>query len=137
MAQMVKSLPTMQETGFDPWVGKIPRRRKWQPTPVFLPGESHGQRNLVGYRPRGRKESDTTERLHFFFYVLLTSQFSKSHARSAGTRRRGALHDRGVSLSSHEGSHCSVFQRDGSHRAALAVCHEQAAPGVLCGQRQA
>ena len=39
-------------------------RRKWQPTPVFLPGESHGQRNLVGYRPWGCKESDTTERLH-------------------------------------------------------------------------
>jgi len=39
-------------------------RRKWQPTPVFLPGESHGQRSLIGYSPRGRKESDTTERLH-------------------------------------------------------------------------
>ena len=51
--------------GFDPWVGKIPWRRKWQPTPVFLPGESHGQRSLVGYSPRGRKESDTTEQLHF------------------------------------------------------------------------
>ena len=35
--------------GFDPWVGKIPWRRKWQPTPVFLPGESRGQRRLVGY----------------------------------------------------------------------------------------
>ena len=34
---------------FDPWVGKIPWRRAWQPTPVFLPGESHGQRSLVGY----------------------------------------------------------------------------------------
>ena len=50
--------------GFDPWVRKIPWRRKWQPTPVFLPGESHGRRSLVGYSPRGRKESDTTERLH-------------------------------------------------------------------------
>ena len=46
---------------FDPWIGKIPWRRKWQPTPVFLPGESHGQRSLVGYSLRGRKESDTTE----------------------------------------------------------------------------
>ena len=35
--------------GFDPWVGKIPWRRKWQPTPVFLPGKSHGQENLEGY----------------------------------------------------------------------------------------
>ena len=40
-------------------------RRKWQPTPVFLLGESHGWRNLVGYRLWGRKESDTTELLHF------------------------------------------------------------------------
>ena len=49
--------------GFDPWVGKISWRRKWQPTPVFLPGKSHGRRNLVGYSPWGRKELDTTERL--------------------------------------------------------------------------
>ena len=41
VAQMVKCLPAMQETRFDPWVGKIPWRRKWQPTPVFLPGKSH------------------------------------------------------------------------------------------------
>ena len=42
----------------------IPWRRKWQPTPIFLPGESHGQRSLVGYSPWGHKESDTTERLN-------------------------------------------------------------------------
>ena len=53
--------------GFDPWVGKIPWRRAWQPTPVFLPGEFHGQRSLVGYSPWGHKESDMTERLHFHF----------------------------------------------------------------------
>ena len=47
--------------GFDPWVGKIPWRRAWQPTPVFLPGESHEQRNLRGYSPWGCKESDMTE----------------------------------------------------------------------------
>ena len=54
--------------GFNPWVGKIPWRRKWQPTPVFLPGESHGRRSLVGYSPWGRKESDTAEQLHFHFH---------------------------------------------------------------------
>ena len=43
---------------FDPWVGKIPWRRKWQPTPEFLPGKSHGQRSLVDYSPWGCKESD-------------------------------------------------------------------------------
>ena len=46
---------------FDPQVGKIPWRRAWQPTPVFLPGESLGRRSLAGYRPWGCKESDTTE----------------------------------------------------------------------------
>ena len=49
--------------GFEPWVRKIPQRRKWQPTPVFLPGKFHGQRNLSRYSPWGRKESDTIERL--------------------------------------------------------------------------
>ena len=55
---------------FIPWVRKIAWRRKWQPTPVHLPGESHGWRSLVGYSPWGRKESDTTEQLHqedFYF----------------------------------------------------------------------
>ena len=47
--------------GFDPWVEKIPWRRKWQPTPLFLPGKSHGQRSLVGYSPQGCKESHTAE----------------------------------------------------------------------------
>ena len=56
-----------ERPGFNPWVGKIPWRRKWQPTPVLLPGESHGGRSLVGYSPWGRKESDTTERLHFHY----------------------------------------------------------------------
>ena len=45
-----------QEMGFHPWVGKIPWRRKWQPTPVFLPGELHGQRSLMGYSLWGCKE---------------------------------------------------------------------------------
>ena len=59
VAQMVKNLPAMWET----WVGKIPWRREWQPTPVFLPGESHEQRSLVGYNPWDLRESDTTEQL--------------------------------------------------------------------------
>ena len=71
---MVKNLPAMQEAGFDPWVGKIPWRREWLPTPVFLPQEFHGQRSLVAYSPRDHKESDTTEQLTvspcFFFFSL-------------------------------------------------------------------
>ena len=50
--------------GFDPWVRKIPWRRKWWPTPLFLPGKSHRQRSQVGYSPWGRKESDTMKRLY-------------------------------------------------------------------------
>ena len=48
---------------FNPWKGKIPWRRTWQSTPVFLPRESHGQRRLVGYSPWGPKQSDSTEQL--------------------------------------------------------------------------
>ena len=61
MAQTVKIRLPCRRPGFDPWVGKVPWRRAWQPTPVFLPGESHGQRSLVGSRSWGRRESDTTE----------------------------------------------------------------------------
>ena len=56
---------------FDPWVGKIPWRRAWQPTPVFLPEEFHGQRSLAGYSPWGHKELDTTERLSMHTCSLL------------------------------------------------------------------
>ena len=62
---MVKNPPAIagdrKRYRFNPWVGKIPWRRKWQPTPVFFLGESHGQRSLAGYSPRGHKESDTKE----------------------------------------------------------------------------
>ena len=47
--------------GFDPWVGEIPWRRAWQPTAVFLPGESHGQKSPAGYSSQGHTESDMTE----------------------------------------------------------------------------
>ena len=60
---MVKNQPAMQDTRFDPWVRKIPWRKKWLPTPGFLPGDFHGQRSLVGYSPWSRKKLDTTERL--------------------------------------------------------------------------
>ena len=64
MAQRVKRLPAMWET----WVRALgredPLEKEMQPTPVFLPGKPHGRRNLVGYRPWGRKELDITERLY-------------------------------------------------------------------------
>ena len=61
VAQMVKHLPAMRRPGFNPWIGKSPWRRKWQPTPIFFPGKSHGQRTLIGYSLWGCKESDMTE----------------------------------------------------------------------------
>ena len=69
---------------FNPWVGKIPWSRKWQPTPVFLPGESHGQRSPAGYSPWGRKKSDMTENTqevsfkYTWFLKLLPSEINPS-----------------------------------------------------------
>ena len=73
VAQMVKNLPAMQETQVRSWVGKIPWRRQWQPTPVFLPYKSNGQRNLAGYSPWHLKELDTTEQLMFLLSLDLWS----------------------------------------------------------------
>ena len=73
--------------GFDPWVGKIPWRRAWQPTPVFLPGESHGQRSLAGYSPQGCKESDTTEAT-WHARMLLDSQLASSARGGQGPEPR-------------------------------------------------
>ena len=50
--------------GFNPWAGKTPWSRKWQPTPVFLPGKSHGQQSLADYSPWDHKELDMTEHTH-------------------------------------------------------------------------
>ena len=66
--------------GFDPWVRKIPWRRKWQPTPVPSPGKSHGQRSLVGCSPWGQKESDPTERLHFHYHFCWIAWFTRSNS---------------------------------------------------------
>ena len=61
----------MHKTQFNPWVGKIPWRRKWQLTPVFFPGEFHGHRSLAGYSPQGLKEWDTTEQLSLYAWHCL------------------------------------------------------------------
>ena len=60
--------------GFDPWVRKIPWGKGWQPTPVLLPGQSHGQKSLAGHSPWSHKESDMTERLHFFTFLSVNAQ---------------------------------------------------------------
>ena len=86
---MIKKLPASagdKRCGFDPWVGKIPRRRKWQPTPVFLPEKSHGKRILVGYSPWGLKESDATERLRTRMRMR-THTHARARARSRADGR--------------------------------------------------
>ena len=65
VAQTVKHLPAMWATQVRSLGGEGPWRRKWQPTPGFLSGESHGQRSMVGHSPWGRKELDMTKWLHF------------------------------------------------------------------------
>ena len=88
--------------GFDPWVRNIPWRRKLQPTPVFLPGESHGQRSLVRYGPWGCKQLDTTEHtcthiLQILFFAL-TSMPEKSLPMGSCTSSSFFLHLHGTSL---------------------------------------
>ena len=73
VAQMVKRLSTMRETRVRALGWEDPWRRKWLSTPVLLPGKSHGQKSLVGYSLWGRKESDSTERLHFHSSLEKTS----------------------------------------------------------------
>ena len=70
---------------FHPWVGKIPWRRAWQPTLVFLPGKCHGHRSLKGYSPWGCKESDTPEDTHTQRHQVLWKQCTpKVTARARG-----------------------------------------------------
>ena len=61
VALRVKNHLQFRRLRFNPWVRKFPWRREWLPTILFMPGEFHGWRNLVGYNPWVRKESDTTE----------------------------------------------------------------------------
>ena len=63
LAQRVKICLQCRRPGFDLWVGRIPWRREWQHSPVFFPGESHGQRSQEGCGPWDGKELDTTEQL--------------------------------------------------------------------------
>ena len=70
------------------------RRRQWQPTPVLLPGNSHGQRSLIDCSPRGREKSDTTEQLHFHFHALEKEMATHSSVlawRILGTGEPGGL----------------------------------------------
>ena len=77
MAQLVKNSPVMWDTWVRSWVGKIPWRRECLPTPVFWPGEFHGQRSLAGYSPWSHKELDMTERLLLSLSVHCVTHWRK------------------------------------------------------------
>ena len=57
--------------GLIPGSGRFPWRREWQPTPVFLPGEFHGQRSLAGYSPWGHRKADTTECIYSLTFSIM------------------------------------------------------------------
>ena len=99
MAQTVKNLPAMQETPVRSLGQKIPWSREWQPTPVFLPGESHGQRSLVGYSPWGR----TTERLT---HTISSLEESPSKARLVGAQEMCFARWKMTEQSLDDGSSC-------------------------------
>ena len=93
--------------GFDPWVRKIPWRRKQQPIPVLVPGKFHGWRNLAGCSPWGLKESDTTERLHFHFSLSCIGEGVATHSsvlawRIPGTGEPGGLQSMGSHRVGHD-----------------------------------
>ena len=69
---MVKNLPAMQETPFASWVRKIPWKREWLPTPVFLTGKFHGQRSLVGYSPGVAKSRTQLSKLVHIHIIKLS-----------------------------------------------------------------
>ena len=81
----------MQEPWVQPWVGKIPWSRKWQPTPAFLPGEFRGQRTLAGYGPCGRTESNRTECLRREVGQNIKDKKGDKRARDVDPSREGSL----------------------------------------------
>ena len=86
--------------------GHIWWRRQWQPTPVLLPGKSHGQRSLVGCSPWGREESDTTEWLHFTFHFHALEKGMATHSSVLAWRIPGMAEPGGLpSLGSHRVGH--------------------------------
>ena len=107
--------------GFDPWVRKIPWRRKWQPTPVLLPG----QRSLVGESPWGRKELDLTKRLHFHFQVSISVELN-TFAFFA-TKLQNFFHLATYQLCTHSTTilpfsfHCSTFSKSEHSRCLISV----------------
>ena len=99
---------------FNPWIGKFPWTREWQPTLVLLPGESYGQRRLVGYSPWGCKELDMTE------HVTLPLSLAEVPERIAGKVRRGTVMC-GAGKWKHIATKGWDFRQDGNWRSIFSV----------------
>ena len=95
-----------ERCGFDPWVGKIPWRRAWQPTPVLLSRESHRQRSLVGYSPWGRKESDMTEKTQYEVCNTCSLVFHATFKKVKITLRSPVMKDPGPMLEHNQDLQC-------------------------------
>ena len=104
---------------FHPWVGKIPWRREWQPTPVFFPGEWHGQRSLAGYSQWSHQESDMTEQLSLTFsYKLKGSRF---WLHLEGDSLMVGVSDNPIAWKSNQVLHCDQSSKPGWPPIKLAV----------------
>ena len=93
---VVKNPPTnagdIKRRGFDPWIRKIPWKKAWQPTPVFLPGKFNGQRSLAGCSPWGCKEWDTTKQLSTHTYPKQLSACTHTHKHTHNSQTLNKSH---------------------------------------------
>ena len=139
-SQTVKNLPAMQQSRVGALGGKIPWRRKWQPTPEFLPGESHEQRSLVAYSPWGHKESDTPECMHTHAcahtHTLNGSKSKREEKTSRATKARKELMER-KSMEGHPWKRGSVPAEEGGGSTKWMESAEVPAPWLVQGLQQA
>ena len=112
---VVKNLPAMRRPRYYPWLGKIPWRRKWQPTLIFLPGESHGQRSLVGHSPKVHKESDRTEGTEHACTHMSNSTCDPKDYSPPGSSGHGILQARILEWVAISFSRASSWPRDWTH----------------------
>ena len=124
--------------GFYSWVGKIAWRRKWQPTPVLLPGKSHEWRSPVGHSPWGNKESDTTEQLRFLSFSLETMRLiTLCWLEVHGYKLQGSpLHFECPSPFSHQSKSSQWRQRQTESCLSRIPVPAPAVPGIQIGAKQ-
>ena len=108
MVQRVKNPLQCRRHRFYPWVRKILCRKKWQPTPVFLPGKSLGQRSLAGYSPWGCKESDMTECLKTRVLASVSRKYDSSFLLSLPQVKGGWQHRIRNKKGTPDHFHCSI-----------------------------